>query len=203
MSVSGSADLTKVTFYMDGQSIGEDTTAPFDLTGATDSYPLGIHTFYAEGTTAGGQTLTSNKVTFEFVTAQQGWETTGKIALPILIVAGLALLVSALLPVLTGRKRKPLAPGTPRNYGAAGGAICRNCGYPFSRSVLAPNLVMGKLERCPNCGKWQIARAASPKALREAEQRELEAAQESGQVPTMSEEEKLRKELEQSRYQDM
>jgi hypothetical protein len=27
---------------------------------------------------------------------------------------------------------------------------------PFSRSVLAPNMLVGKLERCPHCRKWAI-----------------------------------------------
>jgi hypothetical protein len=63
--------------------------------------------------------------------------------------------------------------------------------------------MFGKLERCPNCGKWQILPAASPQALREAEERELRAAQETGSVPTVSEEDKLKKELDQSRYQDI
>jgi hypothetical protein len=202
MRASGPTDLVKVTFYLDGQVVGEDTEAPFSVQLNTGSYTTGAHEVYAAGQTASGQTLQSPKSTIEFVTSEEAMKFTGRIVVPLLVVILIAALLSAIFPMLGGRKLKTLPPGAERNYGAAGGAICRNCGRPFSRNFFSPNLLFGKLERCPFCGKWAILPAASPQDLRLAEQRELEDARATGLVQEETEEEKLRKELEKSRYQD-
>ena len=203
MRASGPEDLAKVTFYVDGQVVGEDTSSPFSIQLNTGSFAVGEHHLVAEGQTSGGQTLRSNEVITRFVTSEEAMKTTGTIVLPLLAIIILAALLSAIVPMLGGRKLQSLPPGAERHYGAAGGAICRNCGRPFSRNFFSPNLLFGKLERCPYCGKWAILPAASPEALRAAEQRELEDARQSGLVPEESEEEKLRKEIEKSRYQDI
>jgi hypothetical protein len=63
-------------------------------------------------------------------------------------------------------------------------------------------MLVGKLDRCPYCGKWSVVTHQSPQALQQAELAELEAAQDSGQFQAPSDEERLRKELDDSRYQD-
>jgi hypothetical protein len=54
-------------------------------------------------------------------------------------------------------------------YSPAGGVVCPRCGLPFSRSILSPNLLAGKLVRCPHCGKISILARASQNRLNEAE----------------------------------
>jgi ribosomal protein L32 len=85
-------------------------------------------------------------------------------------------------------------------YGMAGGAVCKACGLPFSRHTFSPNLLVGKLERCPHCGKTAIARRATPDQLAEAEAR-LQAEEGGGMAQSdESPEERLRRQIEQSRY---
>ena len=63
------------------------------------------------------------------------------------------------------------------------------------------NMLTGKFARCPYCGRWSIVRGASAQQLRAAEQAELEA--EKGQLPEASEEEKLNKALDDSKFQGL
>jgi hypothetical protein len=65
------------------------------------------------------------------------------------------------------------------------------------------NLGLSKLDRCPYCGKWGLVRAKPLDVLRAAEAGELEEAQAGSQLSAESEEEKLRKELDDSRFQNM
>jgi hypothetical protein len=200
--VTGPANLARVDFLIDGKQIGEATAAPFNLQFSTGSFSLGTHTISSIGYTADGQALHSPDVTAEFVTASTGLKAGGKIAIPILVIALLAVIVSALLPALTGRgKHSQLPLGQPRNYGMKGGGICPKCRRPFSFSLLAPNLPFYRLDRCPYCGRWGLVRIASLSDLRKAEEAELETAKVNQMIPEESEEEKLRKELDDSRYQ--
>jgi hypothetical protein len=58
-----------------------------------------------------------------------------------------------------------------------------------------------KLERCPYCGKWAAVRRKSLDELRAAEREELKQA--AGTLEFgLSEEEKLRRELENTRYRE-
>jgi hypothetical protein len=115
------------------------------------------------------------------------------------------MLLSFVVPWMISRgKPKATVPlGAPRNYGVAGGTVCPKCKRPFSRNLLSPNLVIGKLERCPHCGKWSLARRASTAQLAAAEAAELEMASEGEHAPSLSEEERLRRDLEDSRYDDL
>lgn len=201
--VTGPTNLAKVDFFLDGQKIGEAQSAPFNLQFSTSSFSLGSHTIYAVGTTTDGQALQSPNVTAEFVSAQTGMKAAGKILIPILVVVGVAMLGSALFPALTGRGRHVQLPlGAARNYGIKGGGICPKCKRPFSFSVFSLNLPFAHFDRCPYCGKWSLVRVASLNDLRKAEAAELESAQASQAVPEQSEEEKLRGEIDDSRYQN-
>ncbi|MFH2102741.1 MAG: Ig-like domain-containing protein [Chloroflexota bacterium] len=202
MKVSGPDDLVRVVFYIDDTILGEDDEIPFKLQFNTDNYDLGVHTLYAVGTTAGGDELRSREVTVRFVSADEGWQAASRIIGPLLVVVLVATLLSTLLPALGGkRKRGKVAAGEPRAYGPIGGTICPKCNHPYGLQFLAPNMLVGKLQRCPNCGKWAIARRASAEALRAAELAEL--GQGTAGVQEMTAEEKLQRELDDSKYQGL
>jgi hypothetical protein len=201
LTASGPAELQEVAFYIDDQEIGRVTQPPFELRFQTDSYPLGEHTLLAVGTTAAGVELRSNPIQVEFVSAEQGWQEGLRIVGPMFAIILGAVLVSFIVSFAGGKKLQSLPPGAPRQYGVAGGAICPRCERPYPRHVLAPNLLLGKLERCPFCGKWAIVAAASPERLRQAEAAEVDDAAE-GQAQPVSAEDRLRKELDDSRYLD-
>ena len=204
MRVSGPDNLTRVEFQIDGNTIGEATAAPFNLRFETGQFTLGTHTMSAIGYTSDGQEIKSNEITAEFVSASAATDMLKKILIPLVVVIGGVILVTSLVPALLGRGKTSSVPlGAPRNYGAFGGSICPKCGRPFSRHVWGINLMVGKLDRCPHCGKWSIVRAQPLSVLRQAEQAELENADHEGQLQEMSEEERLRKELDNSRYQDL
>jgi hypothetical protein len=196
---SGPEDLQSVVFYLDGVPLGEAAQPPFELRFHTESYPLGEHSLSATGITASGREVSSNPVQVRFASANEGFQSGMRIVLPLLgIVVGL-LVLSFAISFVAGGKLKNLPPGTQRQYGMAGGAICPRCRRPFSRHFISMNLLVGKLERCPYCGKWSILAAQPLSVLRAAEAAELEAA--GGEtVPQETEEERLRKELDQSRY---
>jgi hypothetical protein len=201
LSVKGPQDMTSVHFEMDGKEIAAVTQPPFALQFSTDQYDQGWHKLSATTQTTGGKTLQSNVINVEFLSAEAGWQTTQRILIPLAGVVLLALLLSTVGPFVMTRRRKAMfEPGQgPRNYGISGGAICPKCRRPFARHLISPNLLVGKLERCPYCGKWSIAPAASPAALAEAEAAELEASKPD--VPDLNPEEKLRRQIEESRYQ--
>lgn len=202
LQASGPDNLVKVSFFIDEQEIGESNTTPFKIRFNTDNYSLGVHRMTAVGETSSGVQLRSNEIQVEIVSADQGFKAAGQILVPILIVVLVSMLFSFFASYSSRKKIQQLAPGTERNYGAAGGAICPKCYRPFSRNFFSPNMLFGKLERCPFCGKWSIVRARPLSELRAAEAAELEDAQKD-QAPVMSDEEKLQKDLEQSRYHDL
>ncbi len=200
MKVSGPANLARVEFYIDDAKIGEVASAPFNLQFLTDNYPLGAHSLRAVGYTGDGQELRSEAIAATFVSAAAGNEMLVRIIVPLLAVIAGAMLLTFVLSMVTGRKAKNLPPGTPRQY-PLGGAICPKCGRPLAFHLFGMNVVVGKFDRCPYCGRWSVLRRAPIEALRAAEQAELAAAAE--QVPGASEEETLRKELDDSKYQGL
>jgi hypothetical protein len=197
LTADGPETLTRVDYYLDDQLLGSATQPPFKISFNTGDYPLGRHTFRAVGTTAEGDQICSPDRTLELVSADQGWQMAGKIALPIL---GLVLLISLLGtvgPMLLGRKTKFRL----GEYGAAGGAVCPRCNMPFSRHLMAPNMVFGRLERCPHCGKFSIVTAASAPALRQAEAR-WQADSHQGELQPETEGDRLREQIDESRYEE-
>ena len=199
LSANGPADLASVRFELDGQELATINQAPFRLSFSTDRYASGQHQLLATGQTATGRTLQSNVIRVEFLSPEAAQQSTARLVLPILAVVGLIVVLGTVGQLFLGRNRPRPEPGAPRTYGLAGGAICPKCGRPFPRHVFSPNIVMGKLERCPYCGKWSIVPAASREALAAAE-----VAERAGSQPTvapLSAEERLRQQIEESRYQ--
>jgi len=197
MHVTGPADLSRVDFYIDNIKIGQVPQAPFNLQFNTDNYPLGSHQMYAVGYSASGQEYHSNVIIGNFVPKQS----TLKILVPVLVVVVLAILLAALVPFLAGRRKGTSIPlGTQRNYGLGGGGICSNCHRPIALPFMSPHLGFSKLAICPFCGKWSLVRVESLTTLREAEKAESESAKPT-RPAELSEEEKLRKEIDDSKYQ--
>jgi hypothetical protein len=196
MRVTGPADLARVEFYIDDTKIGELTQAPFNLQFNTDNYPLGTHQMVAVGFSASGQEYRSNVISATFVPEQSVM----KFLLPVLGVVLGVVLLSAVVPFLSRRgKRVSLPLGAERKYGAGGGGICPKCHRPFALPLLSANLGISKLAVCPYCGKMSVVRLESIERLRQAEKAELEWVQ--PEKPAVSEEEKLRQELDDSKYQ--
>lgn len=203
MKASGPPDLQRVQFYVDDELIAEVLEEPFVVRFSTDQYSLGMHRLWAVGLTASGRELKSQVVELEFVTAKEGMQAGLRFVMPMLVIVfgGLALAYAGMLFSTSRLRDLPL--GAPRKYGLAGGAICPRCRRPYSRHFWSMNLGAGKLERCPFCGKWAVVRAMSPEALRQAEKDELALEQPETIATPESEEERLRKSLEESRYQEM
>jgi hypothetical protein len=200
----GPDDLSRVVFYMDDQSLGEVTGEPFNLQFNTDNYSLGPHQLYAFGSTSGEIELSSNILQVEIVSAEQGWQAAINIIIPLVVLilgaVGLALLVPL---IFTRGKKEQLPLGSPRNYGHYGGSICPKCARPFSRHIYGINLGLHKYDRCPYCGKWSLVRRASREELVAAEAAEIQDAQEGVFVPGTSVEEELRKDIEDSRFENL
>lgn len=196
LKAKGPADLERVVFFIDGEEMGEVLQAPYHLSFHTGDYQPGEHVFSATGWTGGGETLESNRVAVTILSADQAWKETSRILIPLMVIVGVVTLIGVGAPFLLGRK-KEFQVG---QYGPAGGAVCPRCELPYSRHVLAPNLLVGKLEKCPHCGKWSIVPAAPDSALEKAEGR-YRADQTQIDVEKDSEE-AYRKLLEESRYQE-
>ncbi|GAB4521465.1 MAG: hypothetical protein Fur0018_02010 [Anaerolineales bacterium] len=199
--VKGRDDLSRVVFYLDEQVMAEVDAPPFELRFVTDSYPLGKHMLYAVGYTARGQEMLSNVVYAEFVSAEQGWQEARRMIIPLLAIIFGGMLLTAAITWFAEQRRGPVPAGAPRTYGILGGAVCPKCGRPFSRHWWAPNILSGKFDRCPHCGKWSLVRMASRHDLRAAEQAELEAAQFAA-ISAQTETQQHQRELDESRYLD-
>jgi hypothetical protein len=195
-SVQGPANLVSAAFLIDGREVATADQPPFQFSIDTGNYPAGPHTLSATVRTADGRTLQSNEQPAEFVGSAQAWESTQRILIPLLLGVLLLVGLGAGGQVwLTSRAQRQ---GRPLAYGAAGGAICPTCNRPFPLSMFGMNLITGKLARCPHCGKWSVVRRATPAALAVAQ-----AADAEGSRPTVRElsaEEKLRQQIEESRY---
>lgn len=200
LKATGPESLVSVHFMIDEETLAVDNEAPFKVQFHTDSYETGIHTLSAVGTLADGSEIESKVLTRDFVAGDAVMESMGDMLIPLLAVIGGITLIGVLGPVLLTGKGKQFKLG---QYGPAGGAVCKQCTMPFSRFVMSPNLLVGKLSRCPHCGKWQISARAWGETLSEAEDR-LRADQTEGveDIAEQSEEDRLREQLDASRFDE-
>jgi len=197
--LDGPDSVVRVEFLLDEEVIGEDGEAPFRLNFVTDNYAEGWHTLSARGYTAGGERLVSNTVQRQFVPPQQTYTRIGAVLL--LLVA---FIVARYL--ITRRRGTDASGRKRRSYGLLGGTVCPRCGRPFAFPVWSVNLMAGRVARCPHCGKWGFMQRASPQVLAAAETLERELEEEEGEEGTVvpgSEEERLRRQLDDSRYDDV
>jgi hypothetical protein len=207
LEASGPASLAAVTFTLDGETLGQASAVPFTFDFNTDKFAPGWHALGATGRTADGQTLSAADRRLEFLSPAQAQASTLQIVVPILVLVGLALLVglgTQLFFALRGdRSRSALPLGAVRHYGFLGGAICPKCGRPFSIHWWGLNAGIGqKFDRCDHCGKWSLVRAASRDRLAAAEAAEMQQAQPAAPIAEMSPEEKLKRELDASRFEE-
>ncbi|HEX2981220.1 MAG TPA: Ig-like domain-containing protein [Anaerolineaceae bacterium] len=204
MMVTGPSNLVKVQFYIDNSMIAEDIDSPFKIQFVTDDYASGKHTMHALGYTSDGRELRTREMTFNYMTAEESQRRGLNMAVPILALVLIWVLFSKVIPILSrGRKKGDLLPPGGHNYGVIGGTICPRCAHPFALNLFSPNLLVGKLVCCPNCGKWFIGRRASIDDLRIAEEVAWAQAHGAPQVSEMKDEEKIRKGLDDSKYQGM
>jgi hypothetical protein len=189
-------ELDRVEFVFDGEVVYVDDSAPFSFRFQTGQFSSGMHVMTAVGYTEDGPPLNATTYQREFLTQEAARNATARLLLPLLLGIGALTLIGVGLPVLLGRK------GTfkPGQYGAAGGAICPRCAKPYSRHVLSPNLLAGKLERCPHCGKWAIVRRATAAELQQAEAA-LKGEGTSEVTSLESEADRLRRQIDDSRYE--
>ena len=159
--------LKEVQFFVDEELLGVVKAEPFQYKFHTSSYADGEHTMYALGILADGTDLGSNQISKVFLSTDQAFGETSRIVAPLLIGTAVLTLLGTGLPILLN-KNKEFELG---KYGPAGGVVCPRCEMPFSRSVMSPNLVVGKLSRCPHCRKISILARASSARLQEAEAR--------------------------------
>jgi hypothetical protein len=200
VKAKGPANLERVEFFLDETLLGEDPEAPFAIQFVTDNYPNGAHVLSAVGYTADGKQLKSQTISALFVSKQEGGRAALKMIVPILAVVFGSMAIAAITNIVNIRKGKKLPAGAARSY-SYGGGICPKCKRPFGFQLLGINVIAGKLTPCPHCGKWSIVKRASMSELHAAEQAELDT--EKVQFAETSEEEKLRKELDDSRYQNL
>ncbi len=161
------AELDKIEFYLDEGLIATILQEPYEYKFHTSSYPEGEHTLVAVGTLVDGTTLKSNRITKVFLSSGQAWSETEGLIVPVLLFAAGLTVLGLVIPVLLSRK-KDFVLG---KYGPAGGTVCPRCDLPFSRFFLSPNLLVGKLVRCPHCGKISIQARVSQDQLQEAEKK--------------------------------
>ncbi len=196
----GPSDLAGVTYYLDGKVLGETTAPSLDLSFNTDNYAPGPHEIKAEGRSSSGEIYTSNTLHLEFITGEEMGKMVGTIIVPILVLVVLAAVIPGVMAAAGGLKTPP-APGEPRSYGLMGGTVCYRCGQPYPIHVWSLSLGFARLDRCPYCGKWALIHRASPDSLKRAEDFLAEQAKASAPtVPEKSAEDKLREQIEKSRY---
>jgi hypothetical protein len=203
MKASSTVPVTEVDFHIDSTIILADKEEPYKVQFNTDDYPIGVHNLYVVGITTNGKQIVSKEVKVFFVSAEESRKAALGIIVPVLGLVLVITIISVLVPAISSRKKGKLAPGETRHYGLAGGSICSRCKRPFALHMFAPNMLMGKLERCPHCRKWGVFRSFSIEKLREAEKAELEISGSQNGNHGVSDDEQLRKEIDDSRFQGM
>ena len=211
--------VQSVTFTVDGQEMTTVTAAPYSFKYKTDDYGFGWHEYAALVTLKDGTTVTTAARRFLHVSQEEEFASVQKIIFP--LVGGVLLIT--LLGVggqfLFMRQRgNPITPGEARNYGWRGGTICKRCNRPFAIHLFSPHFGPFTLDRCDHCGKVAMVTRYPTDVLRAAEQAEKEAFKnaessigfrnlaKAGTIAAgdlaapESEEDRLRRQLDDSRY---
>ena len=197
LEAHGPGEVEYVLFFLDEEVMGEVREVPFKIAFSTSSYPLGDHCISATAELANGEKLASERICYTFVGADAVKSEMAGFVVP--FVVGLAVLTlggTLITSLITGRKGG-FKLGA---YSAAGGSVCPRCALPYSRHFISPNLIVGKLGRCPHCGKWAIVRRATAIELEQAEEN-YRGLRGDAQKPVEDEVERLRKQIEDTRYE--
>ena len=117
----------------------------------------------------------------------------------IIVFVVLVIVFRFVVPLLRPNEAVSFVPG---RYGVSGGAVCPRCELPYSRKTLSPNLLFGKLERCPHCGKIAVVRRTTVATL-EAASASLAADNQIDPLQSaQTQSEDWRQQLEDSRFVD-
>lgn len=167
MTLSLSGDLvsiTRVEFFIDDQLLSDQNEAPFSFSFNTDNYEEGVHELHARVYTKNGEVISVGPSIYNFLSSADAMNTTFQL---IGVILGITLLGMAISYFVSSRNRS----SGERAVGPLGLAVCKRCGQAFPRSIFGFNLVAGKFERCPHCGKWQLTRRASAAEIEQAERK--------------------------------
>ncbi len=170
-------NVKSVNFFIDDEILATLDSSPFRYQFNTEDFNPGAHQLYGEVFLKDGSSQLTPALIYDFLARETSSQQIKKI---FLIIGGILLGVIAIVTFvqtvfLKGKKQGTREPGAPRSYGLMGGTICPKCGRPFPRHIYGMNLVVGRLDRCDNCGKWVMTVRATPEVLRMAEEAELEA----------------------------
>lgn len=167
MTLSLSGDLvsiTRVEFFIDDQLLSDQNEAPFSFSFNTDNYEEGVHELHARVYTKNGEVISVGPSIYNFLSSADAMNTTFRL---IGVILGITLFGMAISYFISSRSRS----SGERGVGPLGLAVCKRCGQTFPRSFFGINLVAGKFERCPHCGKWQLTRRASETEIEQAERK--------------------------------
>lgn len=203
VSIAGVLDFRSVTYYIDGQEMAVVTETPYKFRFQTSDYPSGWHELSAVVEKNTGEKVTTPTRRFQFASKEEQTSGMAKLILPIL---GLLLVMTLLGSASQMRQSKnqpngQAATGSRRTYGFLGGAICPKCGRPTSLQFGGINLPGMRFNRCENCGRWSWMHRAREEELRRAEAAEMKA-EEAVAVVKDSEEERVKKLMDDSKYMD-
>jgi hypothetical protein len=197
IEASSSDALARVEFFIDDRAIALVEQAPFRTTFSTSDYAVGEHCIHAEVMTLTGQSAASPTQCYEFLSPEESMGAVMDFVLPLLVSIILLMGLGMAATAWMSRRADGFQLG---KYSGAGGAVCRHCQLPFGRHLLSLNLLVGKLERCPHCGKWGILPRASMADLESAERRFKEDAK-RGITHSVDEESRWKQQIEDSRYE--
>lgn len=197
LGVSSDLELVEVTYLIDGELLSSESEPPFRVSFSTADYDPGEHALSAYASDAAGERIESRVVMVTFIPAEEAWQKAGRLAGWILGGVLVLMLVGGLATNLLSRGRGRFELGA---YSAAGGAVCGRCQLPFPRHVFSPNLLLGKLERCPHCDRIAIVPRASRFVLDEAEERYREDNNQGQRETGRQDEGDYRQMLDDSRY---
>lgn len=200
VKASGPANLERVQFFLDDTLLGEDTESPFAIQFITDNYTTGAHVFSAVGFTTDGKRIGSKTISTVFVSKEEASAAALKMVVPILAVVFGSMAITAVTSMVNVRKGKKMPAGAARSY-SFGGGICPKCMRTFGFQLLGIHMLGRKLTPCPHCGKWSVVKRETMSELHAAELAELDT--EKMQIHNTSDDEKIRKELYDSKYQNL
>lgn len=194
---SGPSDLQIVDFIIDEIVVFHDPEFPFEYRFHTADYEPGTHNIKAIGVTKTESKLQSQVLQREFISPDQGLKSAADVIIPLFIVIVIIVTIGIAATSLITRKNGFRI----GEYGVSGGAVCSRCGLPFSRHAFSPNLVFGKLERCPHCRKWRLVRRATQAELADAEAR-FRAESQRGRIEPKDEKSRWQDLIEESRFEN-
>jgi ribosomal protein L32 len=174
VSAHVSNEVVRVEFYLNGTLQYNDTAAPFSWAFDTTNYALGTYNITAVAYDSSGQQATAG-LNQNFVEVPAFWST----FLPIIIAIVVIVAVVASFWALKHSSRL---------------TKCPKCGYVFSPNrMISIKLGVWHYTRCPECGKYFLG-----KPLKEAPKKD---EPEQTTSDPLSEEERLRRDIENSKYE--